>query len=155
MVLDMPLLDTPSSRNLTGALISDIVLQMLSYVAEQERSFIRKRQAEGIAAAKARGQRFGPPEKERPANLEYYITCWAEGSISARKVARKLQVAHTTSLKWARAINLSTQLRQCDQQLIPPAFTALRKPVLCGYQVNEPKMTGGVLCYQSDLFVAR
>ena len=56
VVLDMPLLDTRQGRDLTGTLIADIVLQLLSYVAEQERSFIRQRQAEGIAAAKARGQ---------------------------------------------------------------------------------------------------
>ena len=60
VVLDMPLLDTRSNRDLTGTLIADIVLQLLSYVAETERTFIRQRQAEGIAAAKARGVRFGP-----------------------------------------------------------------------------------------------
>ena len=65
VVLDMPLLDTRSNRDLTGTLIADIVLQLLSYVAETERTFIRQRQAEGIAAAKARGQRFGRPRKER------------------------------------------------------------------------------------------
>ena len=59
VVLDMPLLDTRSNRDLTGTLIADIVLQLLSYVAQTEREFIRQRQAEGIAAAKARGVRFG------------------------------------------------------------------------------------------------
>ena len=63
VVLDMPLLDTRSNRDLTGTLIADIVLQLLSYVAETERAFIKQRQREGIAAAKARGQRFGPPCK--------------------------------------------------------------------------------------------
>ena len=61
VVIDMPLLDTRQGRDLTGTLIADIVLQLLSYVAETERNFIRQRQAEGIAAAKARGQRFGRP----------------------------------------------------------------------------------------------
>ena len=65
VVLDMPLLDTRNSRDLTGTLIADIVLQLLSYVAETERSFIRQRQAEGIAAAKARGTRFGPKPRDR------------------------------------------------------------------------------------------
>ena len=59
VVLDMPLLDTRRSRDLTGTLIADIVLQLLSYVAQTEREFIRQRQAEGIAAAKARGVKFG------------------------------------------------------------------------------------------------
>ena len=59
VVLDMPLLDTRRSRDLTGTLIADIVIQLLSYVAQTEREFIRQRQAEGIAAAKARGVKFG------------------------------------------------------------------------------------------------
>ena len=68
VVLDMPLLDTRQNRNLTGTLIADIVLQLLSYVAQTEREFIHQRQAEGIAAARQRGVRFGPPCKERPSN---------------------------------------------------------------------------------------
>ena len=65
VVLDMPLLDTRQGRDLTGTLIADIVLQLLSYVAEMERSYIKQRQAEGIAAAKLRGVKFGAPPKER------------------------------------------------------------------------------------------
>lgn len=66
VVLDMPLLDTRKNRDLTGTLIADIVLQLLSYVAQTEREFIRQRQAEGIAVAKAQGVRFGRPPLERP-----------------------------------------------------------------------------------------
>lgn len=66
VVLDMPILNTAKDRDLTGRLISDIVLQLLSYVAETERAFIKKRQAEGIAAAKARGVKFGREPMERP-----------------------------------------------------------------------------------------
>lgn len=102
VVLDMPLLDTRQGRDLTGTLIADIVLQLLSYVAEQERSFIRQRQAEGIAAAKARGQRFGPPLKERPKDFGDYVKRWREGIISAREASRRLSIAHSTFLKWAR-----------------------------------------------------
>ena len=102
VVIDLPLLDTRSNRDLTGTLIADIVLQLLSYVAETERAFIKQRQREGIAAAKARGQRFGPPCKERPANLNECIDRWASGEISAREAARNLHVAHTTFLIWAR-----------------------------------------------------
>ena len=102
VVLDMPLLDTRQGRDLTGTLIADIVLQLLSYVAEQERSFIRQRQAEGIAAARARGQRFGPPPKQKPENYGAYVKEWQDGSISAREAARRLGIAHSTFLKWAR-----------------------------------------------------
>ena len=69
VVLDMPLLDTRKSRDLTGTLIADIVLQLLSYVAQTEREFIHQRQAEGIAAAKARGVQFGRRPKEKPPEL--------------------------------------------------------------------------------------
>ena len=65
-MLDMPLLDTRKSRDLTGTLIADIVLQLLSYVAQTEREFIHQRQAEGIAVAKARGVQFGRRPKEKP-----------------------------------------------------------------------------------------
>ena len=85
VVLDMPLLDTRSNRDLTGTLIVDIVLQLLSYVAETERAFIRQRQAEGIAAAKARGVHMGRPRKKR---REAYVRCadmWAKGLMSARE----------------------------------------------------------------------
>lgn len=102
VVLDMPLLDTRQGRDLTGTLIADIVLQLLSYVAEQERAFIRQRQAEGIAAAKARGQRFGPPPKQRPENFGEYVRRWKNGTLSAREASRQLQIAHSTFLKWAR-----------------------------------------------------
>jgi len=70
VVLDMPLLDTRKSKDLTGTLISDIVLQLLSYVAQTEREFIRQRQKEGIAAAKARGVKFGREAMKRPAEFE-------------------------------------------------------------------------------------
>jgi len=103
VVLDMPLLDTRQGRDLTGTLIADIVLQLLSYVAETERAFIRQRQAEGIAAAKARGQRFGRPQKERG---DEYIACveqWRSGVLSAAEAGRRLGVSHNTFLKWARS----------------------------------------------------
>lgn len=70
VVLDMPLLDTRQGRDLTGTLIADIVLQLLSYVAQTEREFIRQRQAEGIAAAKQRGVQFGRPPWPAPLNFQ-------------------------------------------------------------------------------------
>ena len=105
VVLDMPLLDTRGSRGLMGTLIADIVLQLLSYVAETERAFIRQRQAEGIAAAKARGQRFGPKPRERGTEFEELKHQWLNGDISARTAAKRLSVSHNTFIRWAREGN--------------------------------------------------
>ena len=102
VVLDMPLLDTRQGRDLTGTLIADIVLQLLSYVAQTEREFIRQRQAEGIAAAKARGVRFGVQPKAKPEEFEIYFERWKNGTISARAAGDELGVHHSTFLKWAR-----------------------------------------------------
>lgn len=101
VVLDMPLLDTGRGRDLTGTLIADIVLQLLSYVAQTEREFIHQRQAEGIAAAKARGVQFGRKPKERPEAFEEVCHDWEQGLLTARKAAECLGVAHKTFLKWA------------------------------------------------------
>ena len=102
VVLDMPLLDTRQNRDLVGTLIADIVLQLLSYVAQTEREFIKQRQKEGIAAAKARGVQFGRAPMERPADFERYRILWEQGGISARNAAAKIGVNHKTFLKWVR-----------------------------------------------------
>lgn len=102
VVLDLPLLDTRQSRDLTGQLIADIVLELLSYVAETEHAFCRQRQREGIDAARARGVRFGRPPKERPQAYGRLRAAWASGDISAREAARQLGVTHRTFLRWAR-----------------------------------------------------
>ena len=103
VVLDMPLLDTRNSRDLTGTLIADIVLQLLSYVAETERAFIRQRQAEGIAAARARGQHFGRKPMTIPPQFTELYTRWQRGEISAATGGKLLGVSHVTFLKWAKA----------------------------------------------------
>lgn len=96
-VIDMPLLNTNSLHaDLTGVFIADLVLQILAYVAETERSFIKQRQAEGIAAAKKRGISFGRKKEELPENFEMYYQQWCEGKISLRKAAEALQMNHTT-----------------------------------------------------------
>ena len=95
VVLDMPLLDTRKSRDLTGTLIADIVLQLLSYVAQTEREFIRQRQAEGIAAAKAQGVKFGRPRKALPEG-------WERGELSARAAGRLLGISHRSFLLWVQ-----------------------------------------------------
>ena len=104
VVLDMPLLDTRKGRDLTGELISDIVLQLLSYVAQTEREFIRQRQAEGIAAAKARGVHFGRQPSPRPPEFEQVYQRWLNGELSARKAAAILNTTHQTYLKWTKEV---------------------------------------------------
>ena len=87
MVLDMPLLDTRRGKDLMGTFLSDIVLQVLSFVAENERTNIRQRQAEGIAAAKAKGIRFGRPPKPLPDNFHKNYQRWKSGEISGTAAA--------------------------------------------------------------------
>lgn len=102
VVLDMPLLDTRQNRDLTGTLIADIVLQLLSYVAQTEREFIRQRQAEGIAAAKARGVKFGRKPHVRPDSFSVLKDLWKENLISARSAANQLGISHSTFLIWVK-----------------------------------------------------
>ena len=96
VVLDMPLLDTRKDKNLMGAFIADLVLQILSFVAETERANLKQRQAEGIAAAKARGVKFGRPHKEMPDNFDELATMWLNGQISGSKAAKKCGVSLST-----------------------------------------------------------
>lgn len=103
VVLDMPLLDTRQGRDLTGVLIADIVLQLLSYVAQTEREFIRQRQKEEIAAAKARGVHFGRKPQERPDNYDEVMRFWKRGEITGRVAAKMLGISHTAFQKWSRA----------------------------------------------------
>ena len=105
VVLDMPLLNTANTRDLTQTLIADIVLQLLSYVAETERTFIRKRQAEGIAAAKSRGVKFGRPSLPVPVEARSVIADWRQGVLSARQAAKTLGVSRTTLSNWAKEIS--------------------------------------------------
>ena len=103
VVLDMPLLDTrQTGKDLTGTFVADLVLQILSYVAQTERENIRQRQQEGIAAARQRGVRFGRPRKPVPERFPWLIEQWKQGQISSRQAARELQIAQDTFLRWAR-----------------------------------------------------
>ena len=102
VVLDIAMLDTRMGRDLMGTVIADIVLQLLSYVAQTEREFIKQRQAEGIAAAKARGVKFGAPHKEIPAEFDRLYKEWSASKISAREAGKILDISHTTFLRWAK-----------------------------------------------------
>ncbi len=102
VVLDMPLLDTREGRDLTGTLVADIVLQLLSYVAQTERDFMRQRQAEGIEAAKARGVRFGRERIPMPAGFEGLAEDWWNGCVSATDAGKRMGVSRDTFLRRAR-----------------------------------------------------
>ena len=101
VVLDMPLLDTRSdAEGVTGAFISDIVLQLLAYVAHLEREKIRERQAQGIAAARARGKHLGRPRIARPDCYEAVREEFLRGDLTRRQAARRLQVSVSTFDRW-------------------------------------------------------
>lgn len=103
VVLDMPLLDTRTTRNgITGVFLADVVLQLLSYVAQIERDNTRQRQAEGIAAAHARGVRFGRPPLERPAHYGRVRQEVLQGALSRNSAARQLGVSASTLCRWLR-----------------------------------------------------
>ena len=88
-VIDMPILDTRKEKDLLGTFIADLVLQILSFVAQTERENIRSRQAQGIAAAKKRGVKFGRPKKELPANFNSVVERWQCKELSSRQAAKE------------------------------------------------------------------
>lgn len=96
VVLEMPLLDTRRGKDLMGTFLSDIVLQVLSFVAENERSNIKQRQAEGIAAAKARGVRFGRPEIQLPDNFMWLVSEWENKQIKLSYLLEVCQISKAT-----------------------------------------------------------
>ncbi|MCH4187677.1 MAG: recombinase family protein [Megasphaera sp.] len=111
VVLDMPLLDTRKSReNLMGIFLADIVLQILSYVAETERNSIRQRQSEGIAAAKSRGVHFGRVHKPLPGNFNLVMQQWQQGELTAKEAANMMNV----SCSWLyRKLDLFQNINNC------------------------------------------
>ena len=108
VVLDMPLLDTRRGKDLMGTFLSDIVLQVLSFVAENERTNIRQRQAEGIAAAKARGVRFGRPPRPLPEGYHSAYQRWKAGKITGTAAARECGMPLSTFRYRAATYNKST-----------------------------------------------
>lgn len=101
VVLDMPLLDTRTGKDLLGTFIADLVLQILSFVAESERINIRQRQKEGIAAAKARGVRFGRPANPFPENFPIACEKWRQGELTCSAAARLCHLPLTTFRRYA------------------------------------------------------
>ncbi len=92
----MPLLDTRRGKDLVSTFLSDVVLQVLSFVAENERSNIRQRQAEGIAAAKAKGVRFGRPPKPLPSDFDKVYRRWQAGELTGKQAAKELGIPAAT-----------------------------------------------------------
>ena len=105
-VLDMPLLDTRNGKDLMGTFIADLVLQILSFVAQSERENIRKRQAEGIAAAKAKGVKFGRPEKEVPDDFGKIVRSWEQKKLPFEEVLMKCGMSEATFYRRLREYRL-------------------------------------------------
>ncbi|MCL2547036.1 MAG: recombinase family protein [Oscillospiraceae bacterium] len=109
VVLDMELLDTRKEKNLLGTFIADLVLQVLSFVAQTERESIHKRQAEGIAAAKARGVRFGRPPKQPPDNFGELVRKWERKQITFDKVLVLCDMKETSFYKYLREYRIKQE----------------------------------------------
>lgn len=107
VVIDMPLLDTRRDKDLIGTLISDIVLQILSFVAESERRSIRERQSAGIAAAKLRGVKFGRPVKDLPDEFLEDMQQWKAGKITMQMVLQKYNISRATLYRRLKMVNKS------------------------------------------------
>ena len=106
VVLDMELLDTRRGKDLMGTFLSDVVLQVLSFVAENERKNIRERQKEGIEAAKMRGVQFGRPKRDLPDNFEQVCYQWKSGEILGKEAARLCSMPLSTFYGRAREVNI-------------------------------------------------
>jgi DNA invertase Pin-like site-specific DNA recombinase len=105
-VIDMPLLDTRRGKDLMGTFIADLVLQILSFAAQSERENIKKRQAEGIAAARARGVRFGRPVKKPPKNFAYLVGQWERGKLPIRELLVQSGLKEATFYRRLRELRL-------------------------------------------------
>ena len=112
VVLDMPLLDTRRGKNLMGTFLSDIVLQVLSFVAENERTNIRQRQAEGIAAAKRRGVRFGRPSVKPPDDFPATVRAWEAGRLNFQEALDRSGLSQSTFYRRLRELRLAREAKK-------------------------------------------
>lgn len=110
-VIDMPLLDTRTAKDLIGTFIADVVLQLLSFVAENERANIRKRQEQGIAAAKARGVRFGRPEKPLPVNFPEIVHRWERRELGIEEVRKLCSMSDATFYRRLRELRTANKTK--------------------------------------------
>jgi len=110
-VIDMPLLDTRNGRDLMGTFLADVVLQLLAFVAQNERETIRKRQSEGIAAARMRGVRFGRPIKKPPENFAVLVRQWERGKLPLTDILAQTQLKEATFYRRLRELRVSKNKR--------------------------------------------
>ena len=108
VVVDMPLLDTRQGRDLMGTFIADLVLQILSFVAQNEREKIKERQEQGIAAAKARGVRFGRPEKEVPEDFMQLVSAWEKKQLPLSELLKRCDMSEATFYRRLRELRIRT-----------------------------------------------
>ncbi len=111
-VIDMPLLDTRQGRDLMGTFIADLVLQILSFVAQNERENIRRRQEEGIAAARARGVRFGRPARETPEDFVRLVAAWEQKKITVGEIVDQCGISEATFFRRLRELRLDGGVRR-------------------------------------------
>lgn len=109
-VIDMPLLDTRQDRDLLGTFIADLVLQILSFVAQNERESIRIRQQQGIAAAKARGVKFGRPEKKPPDEFDAIIQAWEKKKLPLSEVLQRCDMSEATFYRKRKAFQQTQEM---------------------------------------------
>ena len=114
-VIDMPLLDTRNGKDLMGTFIADLVLQILSFVAESERNNIKKRQAEGIAAARARGVHLGRPIKEAPKDFPEIVKAWEKGEITLAEALKRSNMGQTSFYRRRREYNLVHPVKKTEK----------------------------------------
>ena len=112
VVLDMPLLDTRRGKDLMGTFLSEIVLQVLSFVAENERVNIRQRQAEGIAAAKARGVKFGRPQIKTPEHFSLIVCAWERKEITFQEAIKRCKMSEATFYRRVREFRKQRSLKR-------------------------------------------
>ena len=111
-VIDMPLLDTRNGKDLMGTFIADLVLQILSFVAQNERENIRKRQAQGIAAAKAKGVHMGRPEKKPPENFPQLIKAWEKKELTLKQLLDECKMSEATFYRRLREYRIAVQKKK-------------------------------------------
>lgn len=114
-VIDMPLLDTRNGKDLIGTFIADLVLQILSFVAQSERENIKKRQEQGIEAARKRGVRFGRPEKQPPQDFEHVIVAWKKREITISEALEICQMSRSTFYRKIKQCSMSTTARKSKE----------------------------------------
>ena len=112
VVMDMPLLDTRVGKDLLGTFIADLVLQILSFVAQMERDYIKKRQAEGIAAAKAKGVKFGPPPAKMPKNFADAVNQWTNKQLPLTEIIKQCGISESTFYRRLREYRSASEAQK-------------------------------------------